>query len=138
MQECFNKAGIYEIMTSDLKNHEKPRGQSVSGAKCPWGFSWVLMSHVIISYTPALLKHSCMVLFIFTNFCSHWCCFMKFFRFVYFFHFSLLFLLTLVCFNQNSSALHISLNFPNFLCSYWCILNKLHLLCTFSDIFLTP
>ena len=89
------------------------------------------MSHVIISYIPALLKHSCIVLFIFTNFCSHWCCFMKFFRFVFFFNFSLLFLLTLVCFKQISSALHISLNFPNFLCSYWCSLNKLHLLCTF-------
>ena len=39
MQECFNKAGIYEIMTCDIKNHEKPRGQSVSGSKCPRGLS---------------------------------------------------------------------------------------------------
>ena len=31
MQECFNKAGTYRIMTCDIKNHEKPRGQSVSG-----------------------------------------------------------------------------------------------------------
>ena len=31
MQECFNKAGTYKIMTWDIKNHEKPQGQSVSG-----------------------------------------------------------------------------------------------------------
>ena len=35
--ECFNRAGTYRIMIYDLKNHEKSRGPSVSGSKCPRG-----------------------------------------------------------------------------------------------------
>ena len=35
MQECFNKAGTYRIMTWDIKSHEKTRGQSFSGLNVP-------------------------------------------------------------------------------------------------------